>query len=144
MSIPNIIPGAEFVDDRGVLIYNNNCDMASFGIKRTYVINGHRGFIRAWHGHKIESKLMQVVAGRMRIRLVNMANLAEHYCFYLKDNGDILHVPAGFYNGLQHLTDNSSLLVYSNTTVEESKEDDYRENYSMFSFSDQWSLENYR
>jgi dTDP-4-dehydrorhamnose 3,5-epimerase-like enzyme len=143
MSVPTIMTGAEFVDDRGVLTYNNNCNMQMFGVKRTYLINGHRGFIRAWHGHKIESKLMQVVSGRVKVRLVNMENDQQQYSFCMKDNGDIVYIPAGFYNGLQHLTDNSSLLVYSNTTVEESQNDDYRQHWTQFD-PPQWSLENYR
>lgn len=140
---PKLIAGNSYLDDRGVLAYNNNVDLSSFGIKRTYMITGHRGFIRAWHGHKIESKLMQVASGQFRIRLVNMET-SQQYMFYLRDNGDMLYVPSGFYNGLQHLTDNSTLLVYSNTTVDQSKDDDYRKDYRNFSFGDGWSLENYR
>ncbi len=138
---PQLISGSSYLDDRGVLTYNNNVDLSP--VRRTYMITGHRGFIRAWHGHKIESKLMQVVSGQFRIRLVNMETLSQH-TLYMTNNGDMLYVPAGFYNGLQHLSDNSTLLVYSDKTVDQSKGDDYREDYKKFGFGNEWSLENYR
>jgi hypothetical protein len=79
----------------------------------------------------------------MRIVLVNMDDENDKYTFYLTDNGDCIKVPAGYYNGLQHLTSESELLVYSDSTTEESKGDDYRLGWDFFG-EDVWSMENYR
>jgi len=136
-------PGGTFLDDRGTLKYNNTVNFNSFHVQRTYLITGQRGVIRAWHGHKVESKIFQSVKGEFRLHLVNMETEKLH-TFFLHDCGDCIVVPAGFYNGFQHLSDDSSLLVYSNTTTNQSLDDDYREDYSEFVTSHDWSLENYR
>jgi dTDP-4-dehydrorhamnose 3,5-epimerase-like enzyme len=141
MMRPEKINGSTFVDDRGKLTFNNNCSIEGF--KRTYIITGHCGMIRAFHGHRKESKIMQCVRGRMRIVLVNMDDEKDRYTFYLTDNGDCVKVPAGYYNGLQHMTVESELLVYSDTTVVESLGDDYRANWDCYG-EDLWSMENYR
>ena len=141
MTKPEKISGSTFVDDRGKMTFNNNCSIEGF--KRTYIITGHGGMIRAFHGHRKESKIMQCVRGRMRIVLVNMDDENDKYTFYLTDNGDCIKVPAGYYNGLQHLTSESELLVYSDSTTEESKGDDYRLGWDFFG-EDVWSMENYR
>jgi dTDP-4-dehydrorhamnose 3,5-epimerase-like enzyme len=141
MTMPEKINGSTFIDDRGKMTFNNNCSIEGF--KRTYIITGHSGMIRAFHGHRKESKIMQCVRGRMRIVLVNMDDENDKYTFYLTDNGDCIKVPAGYYNGLQHLTSESELLVYSDSTTEESKGDDYRLGWDFFG-EDVWSMENYR
>jgi dTDP-4-dehydrorhamnose 3,5-epimerase-like enzyme len=141
MTMPEKINGSTFIDDRGKMTFNNNCSIEGF--KRTYIITGHSGMIRAFHGHRKESKIMQCVRGRMRIVLINMKDENDRHTFYLTDNGDCLKVPAGYYNGLQHLTSESELLVYSDSTTEESKGDDYRLAWDFFG-KDIWSMENYR
>lgn len=140
MTKPEKINGNTFVDDRGKMTFNNNCSIEGF--KRTYIITGHGGMIRAFHGHRKESKIMQCVRGRMRIVLFNMDG-PDNHTFYLTDNGDCVKVPAGYYNGLQHLTVDSELLVYSDSTVEESIGDDFRLAWNYFG-EDVWSMENYR
>jgi dTDP-4-dehydrorhamnose 3,5-epimerase len=140
MTMPEKINGSTFVDDRGKMTFNNNCSIEGF--KRTYIITGHGGMIRAFHGHRKESKIMQCLRGRMRIILFNMDG-PDNHTFYLTDNGDCIKVPAGYYNGLQHLTADSELLVYSDSTVEESVGDDFRLAWDFFG-EEIWSTENYR
>ena len=62
MSEPRIINGSRFIDDRGQLNFANDFDFA--GVKRYYSVTNHRkGFVRAWHGHKLESKYITMARG---------------------------------------------------------------------------------
>lgn len=131
-AIPKMIPGTTFVDDRGIMIFNN--DVPLDGTKRSYIITGDKGMIRAWHGHKLETKIIQCLSGRVRICTINMQlnPTDERNTYYLIPNGNTLVIPSGYYNGIQFLSDNSSIIVYSNTTLEGSKNDDYRLEWDKF------------
>ena len=51
-------------DHRGSLEYYNDLDFDEF--KRFYIVrNPKRGTVRAWHGHKVESKLVKVLKGNI-------------------------------------------------------------------------------
>jgi dTDP-4-dehydrorhamnose 3,5-epimerase len=121
-----MIAGTIFADDRGVMLFNNNISLE--GTERSYFMSGDKGMIRAWHGHKLETKIIQCTNGRVRICAVNMDLGRDDNVktFYLVPNGNAVIIPSGYYNGIQFLSDNSSIIVYSNTTLEESKNDDYR------------------
>jgi dTDP-4-dehydrorhamnose 3,5-epimerase-like enzyme len=53
---------------------------------------------------------------------------SQPYNEYLlkEENNEIIHVPSGYANGFKALEPNSKLMVFSDTFVEESKEDDFR------------------
>ena len=56
------ISGDNAVDDRGELIFCNNWLMSA--VKRFYQVKNHQsGFVRAWHGHRIESKFVYAIQG---------------------------------------------------------------------------------
>ena len=146
MSVPKLITGSTYADDRGILTFNN--DLSLSGTKRSYFMSGDKGMIRAWHGHKIESKVIQCVSGRVRIYAVNMDAyekdpISDINRFYLIPNGNAVYIPKVYYNGIQFLSDNSSIIVYSDTTVEESKADDYRLNWNACGVGI-WNMEDYR
>lgn len=146
MTVPKMIQGSTYADDRGVLIFNN--DLSLSGTKRSYFMTGDKGMIRAWHGHKIESKIIQCVSGRVRIYALNMESygtdpISDINRFFLIPNGNAVCIPKGYYNGIQFLSDDSSIVVYSDTTVEESKSDDYRLAWNACGQSI-WSMEDYR
>ena len=59
-----IFEGKVFVDDRGSLRFFNDFNFQEARIKRFYQVENHeQGFIRAWHGHKIEGKYAYVPRG---------------------------------------------------------------------------------
>lgn len=129
---PTIINGGNFVDDRGELLFFNDLDLDIW--KRFYVVSNHRkGFIRAWHGHQNESKLIIPTRGVTLVCAVPLDDLHEPS----KDVSPIKHVlssntpkgfliPKGYANGFKTLTHDSQLLIFSDSTLEESKKDDYR------------------
>ncbi len=143
MNPPILVKGNVHLDDRGKIVYCNNCDLT--GVRRSYVVSGRRGFVRAYHGHKIESKIVQCLSGEARIVLFPMEGRTNDnpFLFFLSENGDRLLIPEGYYNGLQHLTDDNRLLFMSTTTTEESEGDDYRLPWDSFGRK-HWSMENYR
>ena len=129
---PNILQGRIAVDDRGEVGFVNEFDFA--GVKRFYTVSNHnRGFVRAWHGHKHESKYVTAVGGTFLVCCIRIddwdnpsADLSVKK-FVLSDKTPaVLYVPAGYVNGFMSLTDGGKLMFFANATVEESLKDDFR------------------
>ena len=129
---PEVIDGGLAVDDRGSVLFVNDLSLKSF--RRFYLISNHMaGFVRAWHGHKLESKVLVVVRGTMLIGAVQVddwispSRKAEVMRVVLSaSKPSALSIPPGFANGSMSLTQDAQLLVFSNSSVEESQNDDYR------------------
>jgi dTDP-4-dehydrorhamnose 3,5-epimerase len=131
--------GGISVDDRGSVRFVNDFNFE--GVKRFYQVENHRsGFIRAWHGHKKEGKYVYVVNGTAIIGVVNMET-EEIKKFILSDKSPkILWIPPGHFNGFKSLEENTKILFFSTSTLEESLGDDIREDHSKW---DIWE-EDYR
>ena len=129
---PEFIESNYFLDDRGYLQFANDFSLDEF--KRFYVVENHRAnFVRAWHGHKKEAKAFLCLSGEFKLGLVNPVDMenpdssAVPEIFYLGERKPgILLVPGGYANGIQNLKEGSRLMVFSSSTVEESKNDDFR------------------
>jgi dTDP-4-dehydrorhamnose 3,5-epimerase len=68
---PEITKGNIAIDDRGELQFVN--DFSFENIKRFYIIKNHKqNFIRAWHGHKYESKYCMAVTGTWLVAAVQI------------------------------------------------------------------------
>lgn len=118
---------AIFNDDRGHIIALGKFD-PKFDTKRFYVIHNHKqGFVRAWHGHKEESKVLICLEGKYKVCTWKMGKdqPVEIVPRYLSP-GDILYIKPGYYHGTQNLTVENQLLVLSDKTLEESMQDDFR------------------
>jgi dTDP-4-dehydrorhamnose 3,5-epimerase len=128
-----MINGGIAVDDRGLLRFVNEFDFK--GVKRFYQVENHRqGFIRAWHGHKIEGKYVYVTSGSALIGVVNMdTNEVTKYVLSARQP-KVLYIPPNHYNGFKNLEDNTSIIFFSTTTLEESKGDDIRKPF------DEWNI----
>ena len=134
-----LINGGLSVDDRGSVRFVNDFNFEN--VKRFYQVENHRtGFIRAWHGHKKEGKYVYVVSGSALIGVVNMeTNIVSKYVLSDK-SPKILFIPPGNFNGFKSLEENTKLLFFSTTSLEDSLDDDIRECH------DKWNIweENYR
>ncbi len=139
MEKTRIINGGIAVDDRGDVRFVNDFDFKN--VKRFYHVSNHRqGFIRAWHGHKKEGKYVYVSSGSALIGVVNMES-NEILKFVLSSKSPkILWIPPGNYNGFKSLEENTSILFFSTTTLDESLGDDIRKDF------DEWNIwdEDYR
>ena len=134
-----IINGGIAVDDRGDVRFVNDFDFKN--VKRFYHVSNHRrGFIRAWHGHKKEGKYVYVSSGSALIGVVNMESNEISKFVLSSKSPKILWIPAGNYNGFKSLEENTSILFFSTTTLDESIGDDIRKDF------DEWNIwdEDYR
>lgn len=134
-----VLNGGVAVDDRGSVRFVN--DFNFDGVKRFYQVENHKsGFIRAWHGHKKEGKYVYLASGSALIGVVNMET-EEVSKFVLSDKTPkVLWIPPGNYNGFKSLEENTKILFFSTSTLEESLGDDIREEHNKWNI---WE-ENYR
>lgn len=128
-----IINGGLSVDDRGSVTFVNDFDFSN--VKRFYVVENHRsGFIRAWHGHEKEGKYVFVVKGTALIGAVDM-NSESPKKYILSDRSPkILYIPPGHANGFKTLEEDTRIIFYSTSTLQDSLVDDIR-----FPF-DRWDI----
>jgi dTDP-4-dehydrorhamnose 3,5-epimerase len=126
-----ILNGGIAVDDRGSVRFVNDFNFEN--VKRFYQVENHgRGFIRAWHGHKKEGKYVYVTSGSALIGVVNMET-EEVSKFILSDKSPkVLWIPPGNYNGFKSLEENTKIIFFSTSTIEESLGDDIREEHNRW------------
>ncbi len=141
---PELIKGGLVVDDRGAVSFVN--DFNFVGVKRFYTVENHRqGFVRAWHAHKNEAKYIMAIKGSALIGAVQIDNWdnpskdSKVYRFVLSDKSPaVLFVPPGFANGFMSLTDDTKLIFFSTSELNESLNDDYRYESRYW---DPWKIE---
>lgn len=136
-----VLNGGVFTDDRGRIRFVNDFDFKN--VKRFYQVENHRrGYIRAWHGHVNEGKYVYVAKGSALIGAVPMDDKdAEPQKFIISEhNPKVLWIPPNHANGFKNLEEDTRIIFFSTSTLEESKEDDIRFPY------DQWNIweEDYR
>lgn len=134
---PEFIKGGQHIDERGVLNYFNDFDLKS--IRRMYTIaHPDTSVVRAWQGHRIESKWFMVLEGAFDMKIVkpdhwtNPSEDLPYTEFSLTTDQTILHVPGGYTTGFRATEANSRLMVYSDFSTEESIKDDYRFNKDLW------------
>ena len=88
--------------------------------------------MRAWHGHKLEEKLIKVLKGEFLICLVKIDNWdqpsknLEILKYKLDENSGLLYVPPGYANGAINLNSESKVMYFSSFLLEDSMNDDHR------------------
>ncbi|WP_418637670.1 WxcM-like domain-containing protein [Winogradskyella sp.] len=129
---PEIIIGNQHKDHRGTLSFINDFDMSP--IERMYTIT-HESIdvVRAWQGHRIESKYFKCLKGRFLVSVVLIddwempsENLKPKTYILDANKTEVLHIPAGYANGFKALDPDSKLLVFSDHDLETAKLDNYR------------------
>ena len=131
--------GGLFADDRGYLRFVNDFDLTD--VKRFYQVENHsKNYIRAWHGHQKEGKYVYVSKGSALIGAVDMKTEEIFKTTLTSQSPSVLYIPPGYANGFKTLEDNTILMFFSTSTLEESKGDDVRFDY------DKWNIweEDYR
>jgi dTDP-4-dehydrorhamnose 3,5-epimerase len=130
-----IFEGRIIADDRGIVRFIN--DFSFEGVKRFYQVENHRsGFIRAWHGHRFEGKYIYVVTGAVLIGVVELdkENAIPEKFVLSEEIPRILWIPPNNANGLMTLREDTRIIFYSTSTLEESMGDDIRFPY------DKWDI----
>lgn len=129
---PELIDAGRHVDERGALTFFNGLSLEA--VKRFYVIEAfNTETIRAWQGHKKERKWFHVTEGAFKVVLVKPDSWDEpsqdlRYEEFMLDHkkAQVLAVPSGYATGFKALDKKSKLLVFSDFSLEESMEDDFR------------------
>ncbi|RJQ26457.1 sugar epimerase [Candidatus Parcubacteria bacterium] len=132
MNEPKLMQGGVGIDDRGEVGFVNEFNFS--GVKRFYTVkNYRRGFIRAWHAHRREAKYVTVVKGTAIVGAVKIDNwenpskeLKIHRYVLSAGKPSMLFIPNNYANGFMNLTDDTILVFYSSSTLEESQGDDTR------------------
>jgi dTDP-4-dehydrorhamnose 3,5-epimerase-like enzyme len=142
-----IIEGGLAIDDRGCLSFANKFDFKN--VKRFYQVeNFSPSTVRAWHGHLKEGKYVYVANGSIILGAVPMDNTeqpnkeASVKRFIMSSKKPfIVYIPPGYANGFKALEDNTKILFFSTTSLEDSKGDDFRFPFDYWGAS-VWETEN--
>lgn len=120
------------MDHRGTVSFVNDFDMAL--VKRVYWIkHDDCVFIRGWQGHLKERKWFCATAGSFEMKLLATDSFSAPFekvrlfSFVLNsEEPSIIYAPGGFLSSFRAVKAGSVLQVYSDCTLEQSKDDDYR------------------
>lgn len=137
-----LFKGDIFSDTRGKLLFFNTFTMQE--IVRFYQIEpNNSNTIRGWQGHKEEKKWFYCIDGGFEINLIKVddfetpnINLEIEKYFLDANEPIVLAVPEGYATAFKGVKNNSKLIVYSNFTLEQSKNDDFR--FSLDTFKSDW------
>ena len=133
-----IIKGGSFTDARGTLQFVNDFEFP--GVKRFYqIIHPDTSVVRAWQGHRVEHKWFSVGKGSFLVAWVKIDNwenpspslVAEHTILSAAEP-TIISLPGGYANGIKALEAGSILTVFSDLTIEESANDNWRFDASLW------------
>jgi dTDP-4-dehydrorhamnose 3,5-epimerase len=92
-----------------------------------YCIEPKLGVIRAWQGHKKETKWFFAAKGSFLVKTVEMETRFKKEYTLTDTESKVLEIPGGNYNGFEALEEGSVLMVFSDFNLEASKADDFRE-----------------
>jgi dTDP-4-dehydrorhamnose 3,5-epimerase len=136
-----LFEGKNFCDDRGYVKFVNDFNFEN--VKRFYNIQNHqKNFIRAWHGHRKEQKYVYVTNGSIKIGIVDLETKElEKILFLSSQTPQVLFIPEGKANGFMTLEENTNIMFFSTSTLQESLEDDIRFRYDEWNI---WNTKDYR
>lgn len=137
---PKIIQGGNFSDHRGTISFVN--DFSFQDIERFYIIsNSDENPIRAWQGHKLDTKNFYCISGSFKIHFIKIDNwenpskdLVIETILVTESDSKVVHIPAGYANAIESLESNSKLISFSTLPLTGVIDDDVR--YP----SDYWQL----
>lgn len=129
---PSVLNGGVFEDERGKLFYNNDFDLTE--VKRFYIIKHHNAtIVRAWQGHKREHKFFKCLRGSFVVAWKKIDNFTQpnddnevEFLLLSELDEKVLSIPPGYVNGLKAQQKDSELMVFSDMSLEESLNDNYK------------------
>jgi len=127
-----LIKGNIHKDQRGIVKFVN--DFHFENVKRFYTItHPYTNITRAWQGHKLETKYFYVTKGSFLINWIQIDNwqqpskdLKINTHTLTDTQSEILIIQPGHATGFKALAPDSTMIVFSDMSLEESKNDDYR------------------
>ncbi|WP_405397985.1 hypothetical protein [Maribacter sp. Asnod2-G09] len=132
MASYTLITGNIHTDERGAVSFLNSFNLTEI-IRMYEIAPSNQTMIRAWQGHENEKKWFYCTQGSFIINLVKIPSFKQPSQDLKTDkivlsaaNPNILAITGGYATGIKAIEPNSKLLVFSNFTVEQSKNDDFR------------------
>lgn len=127
-----VIEGGISIDKRGKITYVNDLDLTE--IKRFYIIHHYDvETVRAWQAHQYEKKWFYCLKGSFTTAFVKIDNWINPTTnlmpeiFNLSDKeSKIICIPEGYANGIKANEPNSILMVFSDKTLSEAVNDNWR------------------
>lgn len=128
----HLIEGDSVVDERGVVSFINDFNFK--GVKRFYAVSNHQvGFIRGWHGHRIEAKYVTVLKGVAVIGIVKIDDwikpsrgLPTQRFILSSSKPSVVYIPEGYANGSMTLKEETILIYFSTVSLKDSVADEVR------------------
>ncbi len=115
---PHIIKGNNHTDHRGTISFIN--DFKFDGVERFYIIHHpETSIIRAWQGHKYESKYYFPIKGSWIIAWVKMdfdkpvENWRAEYIKLSANDNKMIFLPPGYANGFKALDKDAIIIGFS-------------------------------
>ena len=118
-------------DERGTVSFTNDLNLQK-AIRTYKVENRLLKTVRAWHGHKVEEKWVNVEQGEFLVCVVKVDDFtspskdSEIQTYKMSPKDGFLYIPPNFANGAMNLTEDNAIRYYSSLTLEESLNDDFR------------------
>lgn len=127
-----LFKGGQFTDHRGTIRHVNEFDFT--GVKRFYTIyHKDTETIRAWQGHKVESKYFYVIKGSFRVNWIKIdnwqnpsMNTIPKSIVLSEKESQLIKIERGYANGFKALEPDSIIMVFSDKSLEQSLADSYR------------------
>jgi len=134
----NVIKGKAHEDFRGRVSHFNEFDLVN--VKRIYSIEHYDvSIVRAWQGHQKERKWFFVTKGAFKFVFIQPDNwfnpsieLPYHEFILSEKENKIICLPGGYVSGFNAIEPNSKMIVFSDFSLEESKNDDFRFDKSLW------------
>jgi len=131
-------------DNRGTVRFVNKFNFD--GVKRFYQVeNANTKITRAFHGHMKEAKYVYVVSGSIMLCAVYLDSVTKpnpnnkvEKVFLSADRPQIVYIPPAYANGFKALQENTKVIFFSTSTLDESIKDDYRFDHNYWG-EDIWS-----
>lgn len=148
-----LIKGSVSVDDRGSVRFVNDFNPSQYNVKRFYqVTNVRPGYIRAFHGHMHETKFAYVPSGSALLGIckiiVNSDGTLEldspQKYVLSSESPSVLIIPKGYANGFKSLTENTTIMFFSDANLADTLIDDYRFKYDLTEKHKQFWEEDFR
>ena len=118
-------------DERGTVSFTNDLNLQK-AIRTYKVENRQLKTVRAWHGHKVEEKWVNVEQGEFLVCVVKVDDFtspskdSDIQTYKMSPKDGFLYIPPNFANGAMNLTEDNAIRYYSSSTLEESLNDDFR------------------
>lgn len=132
MDTVELLQGEVFTDHRGQIRSLNKVRLDA--VKRMYVLH-HKDTetVRGWNGHRFEHKWFSCMSGAFELRVVApdnwetpSANLRATTYTLTATESQLLSVPGGHATLIRATTPDAVLAVFSDKTLEDSVNDSYR------------------